>query len=117
MNSEALVRLAADVADSKRGNDIIALDMQGLSSVADYYLICDASNERQVQTIARDIKDEAEKEGVFVKRLEGYDKARWVLIDLGDVVCHVFHKEERNYYNLERLWGDAPLIELALDED
>ena len=48
-----------------------------------------------------------------VKRLEGFDKARWILVDLGDVVCHVFHHEERNYYNLERLWGDAPVLALS----
>jgi len=113
LDSQTLLELAATAADDKRAEDIIGLDMRELTTVADYYLICDGSNERQVQAIAREIKDQAEKSGVNVKRLEGFDKARWILVDLGDVVCHVFHHEERNYYNLERLWGDAPVLALS----
>lgn len=114
MNSKELAQLAAKACDDKRGNDIILLDMQSVSLIADYFLICEGSNERQVQAIARGIKDEAEEKGIDVKRIEGFDNARWILVDLGDVVCHIFHKEDRNYYNLERLWGDAPLVELSM---
>ncbi|GEN56068.1 ribosomal silencing factor RsfS [Halolactibacillus alkaliphilus] len=117
MTSKELLELAAKAADEKRGYDIIGLDVRELTSVADYYLICDASNERQVQAIAREIKDQAEKAGIEVKKLEGFDKARWILVDIGDVVCHVFHKEERNYYNLERLWGDAPVLALSSNDE
>ncbi len=117
LDSRTLLELAATAADDKRAEDIIGLDMRELTSVADYYLICDGSNERQVQAIAREIKDQAEKSGINVKRLEGFDKARWILVDLGDVVCHVFHQEERNYYNLERLWGDAPVLMLASNHE
>ena len=82
--------------------------MQGISLIADYFLICHGNSEKQVQAIAREMKEKAEEAG-NVKRLEGFDEARWVLVDLGDVVAHVFHRDERLYYNLERLWGDAPL--------
>lgn len=108
MNERDLLTLAVKAADDKRAENIIALNMHGLSLVADYFLICHGNSEKQVQAIAREIKDKADENGVNVKRLEGFDEARWVLVDLGDVVAHVFHKDERLYYNLERLWGDAP---------
>ncbi|WP_067837143.1 ribosome silencing factor [Amphibacillus sediminis] len=116
MNNEQLVQLVVKAADDKRANDIITLDMKGVSVVADYFVICDASNERQVQAIAREVKEQAEKQEAIVKRIEGFDQARWVLLDLGDVVCHIFHQEERLYYNLERLWGDAPVVSVDIEE-
>ncbi|MEK3807876.1 MULTISPECIES: ribosome silencing factor [Metabacillus] len=98
----------AKAADDKRGEDIVALKMEGISLIADYFLICHGNSDKQVQAIAREMKDQAGEKGINVKRLEGFDEARWVLIDMGDVVAHVFHKEERGYYKLEKLWGDAP---------
>jgi ribosome-associated protein len=97
------------IADDKRARNIVILDMQGISTMADYFIICHGSSEKQVQAIAREIKDEAAKENVDVRRMEGFESARWVLVDLGDIIVHVFHKEEREYYQLEKLWGDAPL--------
>ncbi|MFQ3542704.1 ribosome silencing factor [Halobacillus rhizosphaerae] len=110
MESKELVTLAAQACDEKRAEDIVVLDMSDVSLIADYFLICEGSNERQVQAIARELKAQAEKVGIEVKRMEGFDQARWVLVDLNDVVCHVFHKDERHYYNLERLWGDASTV-------
>lgn len=110
-----LLEKIAETCDSKFAKHIVALDMKEVSLVADYFLICDGTNERQVQAIARAIKDTAEETDISVKRLEGFDQARWILVDIGGIVCHVFHKDERSYYNLERLWGDAPKLELTLD--
>lgn len=93
--------LTAKAADDKRAEDILALDMKGLSSFADYFVICHGNSDKQVQAIAREIKEKALENQVDVKRLEGFDAAKWILIDLGDVIIHVFHKEERSYYNLE----------------
>ncbi len=103
-----MVQRVAEICDDKRAENIIVMDMQGVSLVADYFLICDGSNERQVQAIARGIREGLGEEDIEVKRIEGFDQARWILVDLNGVVCHIFHKEERSYYNLERLWGDAP---------
>jgi ribosome-associated protein len=114
MNERDILNVAVKAADDKRAEDIVALNLNGLSLVADFFVICHGNSEKQVQAIAREIKDKADELGVSVRRLEGFDEARWILIDLGDVVAHVFHKEERGYYNLERLWGDAPTEELAL---
>ncbi|MGA9287207.1 MAG: ribosome silencing factor [Anaerobacillus sp.] len=114
MEEKQLINLAAKAADDKRAEDIVVLDMNGVSLISDYFLICHGNSEKQVQAIAKEIKDQALEQGMDVKRLEGYDQARWVLVDLGSVIVHIFHKDERNYYNLEKLWGDAP--HLALDE-
>lgn len=103
MDQASILKIAAEACDDKRAEDIIALNMQGISLVADYFLICHGNSDKQVQAIAREIKDQAEENGIDVKKMEGFDEARWVLIDLGDVVVHVFHKEERGYYNLEKL--------------
>ncbi|MBW3113037.1 ribosome silencing factor [Bacillus sp. AFS015802] len=112
-----LVELAYKAADDKRAEDIVVLDMKGVSLIADYFLICHGNSDKQVQAIARELKDAAEEKGYTVKRLEGFDQARWILVDLGDVVAHVFHKEERGYYNLERLWGDASFVEVGQGEN
>ncbi|WP_217586767.1 ribosome silencing factor [Lentibacillus saliphilus] len=117
MNGIDMIQIAANACDQKRAEDIIALDMKDVSLVADYFLICHGNSERQVQAIASAIKDALEEENISVKRLEGYEQARWVLVDTGYIVCHVFHKDERGYYNLERLWGDADHISLNFEQD
>ncbi|MDX1806833.1 ribosome silencing factor [Paenisporosarcina macmurdoensis] len=115
MTEPTLLEIAYKAADDKRAEDIIVLNMQGVSLIADYFVICHANSDRQVQSIAREMADQAGQAGYDVKRLEGFDAARWVLVDMGDVVAHVFHKDERQFYNLERLWGDAPIIEVDLE--
>jgi ribosome-associated protein len=113
MNKQELLHIAVKAADDKRAEDILALNMQGISLIADYFIICHGNSDKQVQAIAREIKDKAEENGYSARRTEGFDEAKWVLIDLGDVVAHVFHRDERTYYNLERLWGDAPLENIS----
>ncbi|KXH87382.1 ribosome silencing factor [Sporosarcina sp. HYO08] len=108
-----LLELAYNAVDDKKGEDIVVLNMEGVSLIADHFMICHANSERQVQAIAKEVADQAAEAGYHVKRMEGYDLARWVLVDLGDVVVHVFHKDERGYYNLEKLWGDAPMLNMA----
>ncbi|MCE7794180.1 ribosome silencing factor [Salipaludibacillus sp. CUR1] len=104
--------LAVRAVDDKNAHQITALNMQEVSLMADYFVICHGNSETQVEAIAREVKDRANIAGLDVKRLEGLEDARWVLIDLNDVIVHVFHKDERPYYNLEKLWGDAPVMEL-----
>ena len=112
MENQQLLKIAVKAADDKRAEDILALDMNGISLIADYFIICHGNSDKQVQAIAREMKEKAQENGYDVKRIEGFDEARWVLIDLGDVVAHVFHRDERSYYNLERLWGDAPHVDI-----
>lgn len=108
-----LLDLTVKAADDKKAEDIVVLNMQGISLIADYFLICHGNSEKQVQAIAREIKEKAEENGIDVRRIEGFEEARWVLLDLGDIVVHIFHREERNYYHLERLWGDAPTVDVT----
>lgn len=109
MNERQLLETAVKAADDKRAEDIVVLNMKGISLVADYFIICHGNSDKQVQAIASEMKDKVQELGFDIKRIEGYDQAKWILVDLGDVVAHIFHRDERGYYNLERLWGDAPL--------
>ncbi|MEW9500500.1 ribosome silencing factor [Jeotgalibacillus marinus] len=113
MNEIDLLKIAYTAVDDKRAEDIVALNMKGISLIADFFIICHGNSDKQVQAIAKEVKDRAEEEGYSIKRMEGYDEARWVLVDLGDVVVHVFHREERDYYKLEKLWGDAPIQDVS----
>ncbi|MEH7251384.1 ribosome silencing factor [Neobacillus niacini] len=112
MSNQKLLKIAVKAADDKRAEDILALNMQGISLIADYFIICHGNSDKQVQAIAREIKAKAEENGYNVRRMEGFEEATWILIDLGDVIAHVFHRDERSYYKLERLWGDAPLEDI-----
>ncbi|SDC29893.1 ribosome silencing factor [Shouchella lonarensis] len=107
------LKLAVKAIDDKRAEQMVALNVQGISPVADYFVICHGNSEKQVQAIAHELKKCAQEANIELKRLEGYDQARWVLVDIGDIVVHVFHKDERTYYNLEKLWGDAPRVDVG----
>ncbi|MBA4547790.1 ribosome silencing factor [Thermoactinomyces intermedius] len=102
-----IAQLAATAAEEKKAQDVTVLDIRGLSVFADYFVICHGNSQTQVQAIATAIKDKLLENNVELKGMEGYQEARWVLMDLGDVVVHVFHKDDREFYGLERLWGDA----------
>ncbi|MGP4117339.1 ribosome silencing factor [Levilactobacillus zymae] len=113
MESKALLEIAVKAAESKRAENIVALDMQKVSLMADYFLIMEANSSRQVKAIADEINDKLAENDVTVRDIEGKNDASWILLDLGDVVIHVFQKEQRAHYNLEKLWSDAPLVDLS----
>lgn len=117
MNQKQLIESVAEACDDRRAENIVVLDMDRLSIIADYFLICHGNNERQVQAIARAVKETLEEKGITIENMEGFERARWIVIDVADIVCHIFHKEERNYYNLERLWGDAHRIPLHIGQE
>ncbi|MFC7684609.1 ribosome silencing factor [Ureibacillus sp. GCM10028918] len=114
--TQTLLEIAYKALDDKRAEDIVVLNMENISLLADYFLICNGNSDRQAQAIAREVQEKAQENGYEVKRIEGFDSARWILVDLGDVVVHIFHKDERAFYNLERLWGDAPHLDLPTVE-
>ncbi|ALN76558.1 MULTISPECIES: ribosome silencing factor [Staphylococcus] len=109
MNAYELLTYAVEAAGDKKAENIIALNMQEISDIADYFVVCHGNNERQVQAIAKAVKDVAESHQITVKRMEGYQEAKWILVDLGDVVVHVFYRDERLHYNLEKLYHDAEM--------
>ncbi len=96
--------------DDKLATAIVAIDMKDASPIFDTFVLCTASNERLMQAICQNIKDECEKNGYDIKSIEGLRNSKWLLIDLGDIVCHIFEGAERESYNLEKLWGDMPRI-------
>lgn len=102
---------AARAAASKQGEAIVILDVHDLIAITDYFVIASGTSERQVTTIAEEISKELKGRKLKSLRREGDAGARWVLLDFGDVVVHVFHDEEREFYRLENLWRDAPLVE------
>ncbi|HSJ38085.1 MAG TPA: ribosome silencing factor [Planococcus sp. (in: firmicutes)] len=112
MTEHTLLQMAYQAAEDKKAEDIVVLNMEGISLLADYFVICSGNSDRQVQAIAREMIEKSNEAGNEVKSIEGFDSARWILVDLGDVVAHVFHKDERSYYNLERLWREAPEMEV-----
>lgn len=110
-SSSELMKLVVEALEDKKGLNIVTLDLQGISLVADYFIICHGNSDRQVQALADEVVKKVEQAGYTVRGLEGQDTARWILIDIGDVVVHVFHREDREFYNLERLWSDAKVVE------
>ena len=104
--------MAAPAADSKQAEDIVALDVSGPLPLTDVFLIATGRNERNVVAIAGEIEDKMLEIGVKALRREGRAEGRWVLLDFGDIIAHVFHEEDRMYYSLERLWKDCPTIPL-----
>jgi ribosome-associated protein len=105
-------QLCALAADSRKAEDIVVLDVQQLSSVADYFLICSGSSDRQVRAIADAIAEELAQQGEKPLAMEGYQKGTWVLIDCADLIVHIFDHETRRFYGLERLWHRAPHVEV-----
>ena len=110
--AEWKARRAARAALDKRAGDLVVLDVQRVSSVTDYFLICSGKSTTHLETITDAIRAELRGEGVNVLHAEGVAESGWVLLDYGDVLMHVFLEDTRLYYALERLWGDAPALSL-----
>ena len=116
VTSLEMAKVAAVAADSKKASDIALIDLTGKTDVCDYFLICTGANARQVDAIVDEVRSKVSKNcGVQPVSTEGREGLRWVLVDYGCLVVHVFAPETREFYRLERLWGDAPRVRLDLD--
>lgn len=109
-SADGKVRRAARAALDTRATDLVVLDVRGVSSVADYFLLCSGTSTTHVETISDAIRAELKAEGIRPLHAEGVAECGWVLLDYGDVLMHVFLEDTRAYYALERLWGDAPAV-------
>lgn len=109
----AEVEEAATLALERKASDVLALDLRGISSATDFFLIGSGTSDIQVRSIAEHVIEELEEQGLRPQHVEGMDRARWVLLDYIDFVVHVFHPSAREFYKLETLWGDAPRREFA----
>ena len=113
--AEDVARAAAQAAFDKKAEDVIAIDLTEFSDVCDYFVIATGANARQVDTIVDEVEEKvAEAYGEHPFSIEGRDQRTWILMDYGSVVVHVFTPEARDYYRLEKLWGDAPTLTLTL---
>src|SRR3954468_10849829 len=107
------VQLAVRCAADKKASDMVALDLRQIASFAEYFIIASGANQRQVQAISDEINEQLKKQlGTRPVRVEGYNSAEWLLMDYGDFIVHIFNKEARDFYDLERLWRDAGKVAL-----
>ena len=113
---DAEVKLAIQCASDKKAFDMIALDLRGIASFTEFFIIASGSNQRQVQAIADEINEQLKKQlSARAFRIEGYASGEWVLLDYGDFIVHIFNSEAREFYDLARLWLDARRVEIPAD--
>ena len=110
MKSEEILEVVVRAADDKLAENIVVMDVRGLTSIGDYFVVMNGRNERQMGAIAEGITQSVHKNKIPLKNQEGKDSGNWTLIDLSDVIVHIFSNDERSYYNLEKLWSDSILI-------
>ncbi len=115
LSIEEKTKICYKAVIDKKGNDVVILDLKKRTSFTDYFLICSGNSTRQVQSIADEIVECLKATGTKGINVEGYQTGKWVLLDCLDIVVHIFHEEARNYYDIERLWGDAPVVKFALN--
>jgi ribosome-associated protein len=108
LTTAAKARLGAQAALAKKADGLLVLDVQAISTIADYFVICSGNSSTQLRTIGDAVEASLKTEGFRVFHREGVPESGWLLLDYGDVVIHVFLPETRDFYSLERLWGDAP---------
>lgn len=112
-----LAKKVIKFALEKKAEDTVLLDLRRISPIADFFVVCSGTSDVQVKAIADSVIEGCQKAGIEIYNVEGYESLNWVLIDLIDVVLHVFQPATRNYYQLERLWGDAPKESFDYEEE
>jgi ribosome-associated protein len=113
LESSQLANKITDLIFNKKGYDVKILDLRKLTTITDYFVVCSGDSDTQVKAIADEVDKEMRDEGIRPWHTEGYQALNRILIDFVDVVVHIFKKETREFYNLEKLWGDAPMIEVT----
>ncbi len=115
LETEDKVTIAARAASDKKATDLVVLDLRNAASFTEYFLICTGASTRQVQAISNAVEEALLKSGKRPGHIEGYSSAEWILLDYGDFIVHVFGPASRRFYDLERLWRDAPRVEVSSD--
>ena len=108
--AKQMAKLAYKALEDKKGEDIKVIDISEISVLADYFIIANGTNANQVNALVDSVEEELSKVGYDVKQREGYGLGNWVLLDFGDIIVHVFDKENRLFYDLERIWGDGKVV-------
>jgi ribosome-associated protein len=115
LETEDAVTIAARAASDKKATDLVVLDLRTAASFTEYFLICTGASSRQVQAVSNSVEESLLKNGKLPLHIEGYSSAEWILLDYGDFIVHVFGAASRRFYDLERLWRDAPRVEVRMD--
>lgn len=105
-------KLAIEALEDKKGVDIRLIDISEVSVIADYFIIAGGENPSQIQAMCNNVEEKLGRAGCVVKQVEGYETANWILMDFGDIIVHIFDRENRLLYNLERIWRDGKQIEI-----
>lgn len=111
MNSNEIAKLAITALEDKKAEDIRIIDISEVSVIADYFIIANGTNCSQIQALSDHVEETLGRAGIALKQVEGYDNANWVLLDFRDVIIHIFDKENRLFYDLERIWRDGKIVE------
>ena len=111
-DSQKMLKIAHDALDEKKAADITVIDIAGISSIADYYVITNGENSSHVQALVENVQEKMFKAGYACRSLEGYKAANWVLMDYGDIVVNVFSREDRRWFDLERIWRDGKFLDM-----
>ncbi|MDE7366070.1 MAG: ribosome silencing factor [Lachnospiraceae bacterium] len=111
MNAKELTKLVIEALEDKKAEDIRIIDISNVSVIADYFIIANGNNRNQVQALADNVDENCHRAGHPLRQMEGYDSANWILMDYSDVIVHIFSKEDRLFYDLERIWRDGKQIE------
>ncbi len=110
MQSKEMTKLAVEALEDKKAEDISIIDISEVSVLADYFIIASGNNKSQVQAMIDNVEEKLGRAGFVPKQIEGYNSANWILMDYGDIIVHVFDKENRLFYDLERIWRDGKMI-------
>ncbi|MDD2710009.1 MAG: ribosome silencing factor [Verrucomicrobiae bacterium] len=110
MNSLQIARACAQAADMKKAEDIVILDLRGISSITDFFVIASGHAEPHLKAVRNEIEKNLKEKGVFAHGIDGLPMSQWIVMDYLDALVHLFAKDRREFYSLERLWGDAPRI-------
>lgn len=109
---KSMVRYAISALEEKKAEDVRVIDISQVSVLADYFIIANGNNRSQIQALADVVEEKLGKAGYPVKQTEGYENANWVLLDFGDIIVHIFDKDNRLFYDLERIWRDGEMVDL-----
>ena len=109
--SKMMLKLIYQALEDKKGEDIVMIDISQVSVLADYFVICSAGNDSQIQALVDNVDEKMHENGYQIRQQEGRNSGTWVLLDYGDVIVHIFDRENRQFYNLERIWNDGKRID------
>lgn len=112
INTLEKLEIIVRAADDRLAQEIVVMDVAKLTPLADYFVVMHARNDRQLSAIVEEIIDKAHENNIEIKNTEGKSGGKWILIDMNDIIVHVFHHSERANYNLEKIWQDAPLVDI-----